>query len=85
MEVNPNPNPNPTPTPSPNPKPNPKPKPNPNPNQVVGWGEASRAWRERGPVGTKGALYSSPEARQMLSDRLWGARVVGERHFGSGA
>ena len=53
--------------------------------EVVGWGEASRAWRERGPVGTKGALYSPPEARQMLSDRLWGAKVVGERHFGSGA
>ena len=51
----------------------------------VGWGEAPRAWRERGPVGTKGAFYSSPEARQMLSDRLWGAKVVGERHFGSGA
>ena len=27
----------------------------------------------------------APPLGQMLSDRLWGARVVGERHFGSGA
>ena len=53
--------------------------------EIVGWGEASRAWLERGPAGTKGALYSSPEAREMLSDRLWGAKVAGERHVGLGA
>ena len=52
--------------------------------EIAGWGEASRSWLERGPAGTKGALYSSPEAREMLSDRLWGAKVVGERHVGSG-
>ena len=53
--------------------------------EIVGWGEASRAWLERGPAGTKGILYSSPEAREMLSDRLWGVQVAGERHVGLGA
>ena len=54
--------------------------------EIVDWGEASRSWLEQGrPVGTKGALYSSPEAREMLRARLWGAKVVGERHGGSGA
>ena len=53
---------------------------------LAGWREVSQprsSWLERGPTGMKGAYHSSPEAREVLSERLWGLKAAGEGHVGS--